>query len=113
MGKITGRPPKAIKQEKFIGYFVTHAQYFVIKQKAEEARVNISDYMRQMAVCGYVRPRWSEEERECFKKWVEIANEVDRVVRIAREEGANTAMLYFVNCRDAIDQLLKRLTHDQ
>jgi hypothetical protein len=39
MGNRSGRPPKAIKQEKFIGYFVTHAQHFVIRQKAEEARV--------------------------------------------------------------------------
>gem|GEM_PF-5685499 len=44
MGNRSGRPPKAIKQEKFIGYFVTHAQHFIIRQKAEEARVNISDY---------------------------------------------------------------------
>lgn len=47
MTKITGRPPEAIKQEKFIGYFVTNEQHAIIQEKAEQAKVNISDYMRQ------------------------------------------------------------------
>ena len=113
MGKKTGRPPKAIKQEKFIGYFVTHAQHFIIRQKAEEARVNISDYMRQMAIYGYVKPRWSEEEREWFKKLVGMSNDLNRLVEIAQKEGSLTAMLHFVSYRDLIDAAIKQLTHDQ
>ncbi len=62
MTKITGRPPKAIKQEKNIGFFVTNEQYSVIQGKAIQAKVNISDYMRQMAVNGYVKVRWTEED---------------------------------------------------
>lgn len=113
MGNRTGRPPKAIKQEKFIGYFVTHAQHFIIRQKAEEARVNISDYMRQMAIYGYVKPRWSEEEREWFKKLVGMSNDLHRLVEIAEKEGALTAMLHFAGYRDLIDAAIKQLTHDQ
>jgi hypothetical protein len=113
MGKITGRPPKAIKQEKNIGFFVTNAQYFIIKQKAEQAGVNISDYLRQTAVYGYVKTRWTAVERECFLKWVGIANDVNRIVEIAEREGATTAMLHFVACRDRIDDLLNRLSHDK
>jgi hypothetical protein len=112
MGKKTGRPPKAIKQEKFIGYFVTHAQHFIILQKAEEAQVNISDYMRQMAIYGYVKPRWSEEEREWFKKLVGMSNDLHRLVEIAQKEGSLTAMLHFVAYRDLIDAAIKQLTHD-
>jgi hypothetical protein len=113
MGNKTGRPPKAIKQEKFIGYFVTHAQHFIIRQKAEEARVNISDYMRQMAIYGQVKPRWSEEEREWFKKLVGMSNDLHRLVEIAQKEGPLTAMLHFVAYRDLIDAAIKQLTHDQ
>ena len=113
MGKITGRPPKAIKQEKNIGFFVTNAQYFIIKQKAEQAGVNISDYLRQTAVFGLVKTRWTAVERECFLKWVGISNDVNRMVKIAREEGARSALLHFIAVRDMIDDLLKRLTHDK
>jgi hypothetical protein len=113
MGKITGRPPKAIKQEKFIGFFVTNAQYFIIKQKADQAGVSISECLRQTAVFGFVKQRWTEAERDCFLQWVGIANGVNQVVKTAQQEGANAAMLYFVACRDMIDEILKQLTDDQ
>jgi hypothetical protein len=67
MTKITGRPPKAIKQEKNIGFFVTNEQYTVIQEKAAQAKVNTSDYMRQMAVNGYVKIRWTEEDVSMLK----------------------------------------------
>jgi len=34
MAKKPGRPPKIKKQEKFVGFFVTKVQHFVIQQKA-------------------------------------------------------------------------------
>ena len=40
MTKKVGRPPKLRKQEKFVGFFVTKVQYFVIQDgagKIEEA----------------------------------------------------------------------------
>ena len=70
MSKITGRPKKPVVQEKNIGFFVTRVQYFIIQQKAERAGVNISDYMRQVAITGYVKTRWTAEERDIFKKMV-------------------------------------------
>ncbi len=70
MTKITGRPPKAVKLEKFIGYFVTNAQHANSQEKAAQAKVNIFDYIRQMAVNGYVRIRWTycfgPDCDECF-----------------------------------------------
>ena len=59
--------------------------------------------MRQMAVYGYVKPRWSEEEREWFKKLIGMSNDLHRLVEIAEKEGALTAMLHFVAYRDLID----------
>jgi hypothetical protein len=69
MNKITGRPKKAIKQEKFLGFFVTNAQHFIIQHRAASALVNMSDYLRQVAIYGHVKSRWTPEERELFKKW--------------------------------------------
>src|SRR5882762_7453656 len=110
MGKITGRPKKGIKQEKNIGFFVTHAQYFVIQQKAGKAGVNISDYMRQVAIFGEVRTRWTPEEREVFKKLVGISNDLQQLVTIARQEGVLATMLYFEKYRTLIDEVIKRLS---
>jgi hypothetical protein len=108
-----GRPKKAIIQEKNIGFFVTNVQYFIIQQKAIEGRVNISDYMRQMAIHGQVRPRWSAEERELFKRLVGMSNDMNQLVRIAQKEGVQHAILYFSQFRDRLDEALKQFSHDK
>jgi hypothetical protein len=80
MSKNNGRPLQATIQEKHIGFYLTHLQYFVVQQKVAEARLNISDYMRQVALNGYVKSRWSAEEREMFKKIVSISNDINELV---------------------------------
>jgi hypothetical protein len=109
MTKLRGRPPKAKKQEKNIGFFVTRAQFFVIQQKMMKAGVNMSDYMRQMAVTGYVKVKWTEEEREMVRKLVNISVDINRLSEIAEKQGAGQAMLFFVRYRDTIDSIIKAL----
>jgi len=111
MTKITGRPKKAIIQEKFIGFYVTHVQYFLIQQKAIQAGVNISDYMRQAAIFAHVKTRWTAEERDLFKKMVSISNDLHQIVTIARQEGATTAMLHFQKYRQQIDEVIQKLSN--
>lgn len=80
MGKKRGRPKKAIaRREKNIGFFVTNDQYSLIRRKAEQAMVNISDYMRQVAIAGEVRARWTDEEREMVKKLIGMSADVHRL----------------------------------
>jgi hypothetical protein len=110
MSKITGRPKKAIVQEKFIGFYVTQAQYSVIQHKVGKAGVTISDYMRQMAIYGDVKTRWTPEERELFKKMVGMSNDLHQVVIVARQEGVLSAMLYFERYRQLIDDVIKGLS---
>ena len=113
MSPITGRPKKARKQEKHIGYAVTMAQYFIIQQKAAKANVNLSDYMRQTAVYGYVKARWTPEERQMIKKLIDMSGDIHRLMDLAKAEGAAGSALYFSSYRDAIDQIIKKLCHDQ
>lgn len=108
-----GRPKKAIVQEKNIGFFVTFAQWAVIRRKAEEARVNISDYMRQVAVEGQVRAKWTAEEREMVKGLIGMSVELHGLVTIAQEQGAGTAMEFFRAYRDIMDEIIKKLCHDR
>jgi hypothetical protein len=113
MSVITGRPKKARKQEKHIGYAVTMAQYFIIQQKAAKANVNLSDYMRQTAVFGYVKARWTPEERQMIKTLIDMSGDIHKLVDLARTEGAAGAALFFSNCRNVIDDITKKLCHDQ
>jgi len=110
MSKITGRPKKAVTRNKNIGFFVTQAQYFIIQQKASQAGVNISDYMRQMAIFGEVRPRWSSEERDIFKKMVGMSNDIHQLPDIARKQGMLQCMVHFERYGKLIDEAIKRLS---
>jgi len=109
MSKITGRPKKAVTRDKNIGFFVTQAQYFIIQQKAAQAGVNISDYMRQMAIFGKIATRWTPEEKELFKKMVSMSNDLHQVAMVARQEGALSALLCFERYRQAMDEVIKRM----
>lgn len=109
MGEIKGRPKKAMRQEKFIGFFVTMLQYYVIQQKAEQAGVNISDYMRQVAVYGVVKTKWTREEREMVKKLIGISADIHQLAEHAQKEGANQTALFFANYRDIMDEIIKKL----
>jgi hypothetical protein len=109
MANRTGRRPKAVRQEKNIGLFVTNEQYAVICEKAAQARVNLSDYMRQAAVSGIVKIRWTEEEVGWLKRLVELSNDLHAVVGIAEKEGMVSAMLFFAKYRDQIDAVIKKL----
>ncbi|HEY4205994.1 MAG TPA: hypothetical protein VGM31_04235 [Puia sp.] len=109
MSKITGRPKKAVTRDKNIGFFVTQAQYFIIQQKASQAGVNISDYLRQAAIFGEVRSRWSPEERDIFKKMVGMSNDIHQLAAAARQEGVLRCALYFEKYGKHIDEMIKRL----
>jgi hypothetical protein len=113
MSPITGRPKKARKQEKFIGYYVTMTQYFIIQQKAAKANVNLSDYMRQTAVYGYVKARWTPDERQMIKTLIDMSGDIHRLVDLAKKEGAAGTALFFSNYRNAIDEIIKKLCHDK
>jgi hypothetical protein len=108
-----GRPKKAIVQEKMVGFYVTFDQWAIIRRKAEKARVNISDYMRQVAIDSQVRAKWTAEEREMVRKLIGMSVELHGLVTIAREQGSTVALELFRGYRDIMDDIIKKLCHDR
>jgi len=113
MSKIKGRPKQAVRQEKNIGFYLTHSQYAVVQRKAAQARVNISDYMRQVALQAEVRAKWTDEEREAVKVLIGISVNLHRAMEIASAQGAAEAMAFFLESRDKMDEIIKKLCHDR
>jgi hypothetical protein len=110
MSEKRGRPKKAIaRREKFIGFYVTHGQYSLIQRKAEKAMVNISDYMRQVAITAEVRARWTAEERDMVKKLIGMSADVHRLAGKASGVGAE----FFKQFGDELDIIIKHLCHDR
>jgi hypothetical protein len=113
MAKKNGRPPKAVRQEKFLGFYATNAEHLIIQQKVFQFRGTFSDYMRKMALYGKVITRWTPEEREQIRKLVDMSNDLNKMVEIAKREGMLTAILHFEKYRNVIDDTIKSIHHAQ
>jgi proline dehydrogenase len=111
--KKEGRPKQAVRQEKNIGFFVTKLQYAVIERKAQQAGVNLSDYMRQAAVHGIVKARWTEEERQMVKQLIGISVDIHSLARQAEEQGVAQTAILFLRYRDIVDSVIKKLCHER
>lgn len=92
---------------------MTRAQSFVMKQKAEKAGVNISDFIRQLVLNGYVKAKWTAEERGMVKQLIGMSVDLHRLVLIAEKEGSTDAVLLFVKYRGIMDSIINTLCHDR
>ena len=107
--KKAGRPAKTIKKEIRACVRFTRYEYFIIKEKAVEAGINASVYIRQTAINGRMIPRISEEELHFVRQLVGISNNINQVAKICNRDGLFEAMQYFENYRNLIDSILKKL----
>lgn len=110
-----GRPKKATtkRQEKFIGFFVTKVQDFVIQQKAAKAGLTVSDYMRQVAINSQIKPRWTEEEREMVKRLIAMSPHIQKIAAEVRQEGALWTAMAFAKYGEELDEMFNKLCHDR
>ena len=88
-------------------------QLLIIQNKMARANLNLSEYMREVAVNGQVKARWTEEEREILRKLVGISIDINQLVETAKKEGAVQTTLYFKKYRDLIDETIKKLRDDR
>ena len=109
VGRKAGRPAKTIKKEIRACVRFTRYEYFIIKEKATEAGVNASVYIRQTAIGGKMIPRITEEELHFVRQLVGMSNNINQVAKISNRDGLFEAMQYFENYRNLIDSILKRL----
>jgi len=108
MVKNKGRPKQAVRQERNIGFYVKHSEYAVIKKKADAACVTISDYMRQVAINGRVKKRWTDAEWRGVKELIGISDALNRLADRVGMLGCEGVAASFVEYRDKFDNFLKK-----
>ena len=117
MSEKRGRPKKDIaRRGKNIGFYVTDDQYLLIQRKAERAMVNVSDYMRQVAIMGEVRARWTAEERDMVRKLVGMSGDLHRMAEDSQAAALGISGVgpeFFQRLRDELDLIIKHLCHDR
>ena len=75
--------------------------------------MNISDYMRQVAVNSEVKAKWTQDEREAVKKLISMSIDLHTLVTIAQAQGQPTAEESFRKYRDITDEIINKLCHDR
>ncbi len=66
--KKAGRPAKSIRKNIRAGVRFTGYEYYIIKEKAAQAGVNASVYIRHAAINGKVNPRLTADELHLIRQ---------------------------------------------
>jgi hypothetical protein len=87
----------------------TKTEYFILEQKAETAGINVSTYLRQLAIKTTITPRLSTEEITIVRQLIGMAANINQVAKICHREGLFEAMQYFERYRKSFDEILLKL----
>ena len=104
-----GRPEKPVKKEIIRSIRFSKTEFFIIKQLALKAGLQITSYVRQTALHGKIISRLSEEERLFVRQLIGIANNLNQLTKKGHQEGFLTAVLLFEKYKNFIDELLEKL----
>jgi hypothetical protein len=91
--KHKGGRPKKLVQRKVTSLLLTKVEYYIIKNKAKNAGMGITTYIRHAAINGKVKAKMDEEERQFVRQLVGIANNLNQLTKKAHQEGLLTAEL--------------------
>lgn len=71
--------------------------------------MNISDYMRQVALHSEVKAKWTPKERGMVKMLIGMSVDLHSLKTVAEEQGVVAAAELFQRYRDIPDELIKKL----
>jgi hypothetical protein len=111
--KHKGRPSASDARENTTGIRLTKAERFIITQKARRTGMNLTTYIRQMAINGKVIGRLNEEDRQIVRELIQMSSDIHQVAMVAKEAGILKATHHYEGLRNRIDELLNRLDHDK
>lgn len=112
--KTGGRPPKSIidKYTKVVSTKLTELQYYAIRNRALQAGLSLSDYIRQAIINGTIIPRLTRQEAEILRQLAGAVNNLNQLARQAYTTGFTHIMQELVELKDQIRTLINRLSDD-
>ena len=109
MAKIKGQSTK----EKRIHFNLTKQQDLITRKNAAKAGLTLSDYLRQVALNGHVKPKWTEEEEQMVIRLTDMSEDIHQLVEQARKEGVLYGALLFRKYTGILDEIVNTLRHKQ
>ena len=107
--KKPGRPFKTIRKEIRACVRLSQVEHFIIKQKAQNAGIKISEYLRKAAFNARIIPKLSEEQVQNVRHLIGMSNNVNQLAKIAHREGLYEATRYFEQYRKQFEEILSKL----
>ncbi len=107
-----GRPPKKVKRQSQLMVRLTETERFVIEEKARDAGMKPSAWLRQAAKKAKVLARLKPDDLKHLRTLTGMANNLNQLTRLAHQEG-----LTFIgqSCKALlleIDLIIKQLSID-
>ncbi len=104
-----GRPKKDLGQKKTyrINIKLITEEYYSLVSKVKNARVTISDFVRDCLKKGYVKERISVEQVDYIRKLCGMANNLNQIARQANTEGYSRASSEYQSLANRIDDVIK------
>ena len=107
--KNSGRPVKDIKREVRACVRFSNYEYYILKGKARQAGINISEYLRQTAIHAKITSRLTTEELHFVRQLAGISNNLNQVAKVFNQQGLFEGMKSFESYRNMIDDILQKL----
>ena len=102
--KSGGRPAKSRidKQKRVVSTKLTELQYYVIKKRAGESGLPVSEYVRQAVVSAEITPRLNRQE----------ANNINQLAHRANAGGFALVAVELVKLKNRIVEIINQLSDD-
>lgn len=107
--KRPGRPEKAVKKEIRAAVRFTEQEYQSLQEKAKQAGIKVSAFIREAVFKTKIVARLSEEERGFIRELVGMSRSLDQVARVCHGENLLQTAEYFEGYRARIDAVLLKL----
>ena len=110
-----GRPPMAATEKlkyKITVRFATK-EYFLLKEKARQAGITLSEYLRSSAATSVVRERLRSQHLHHIHQLTGMANNLNQISRKANAVGYVKVRSEYHHLASEIDNLISRIKDDR
>lgn len=112
MKKSTKNTAKKKLKEKVISARISLLEYQAIKEKAKDAGVSLSKFVRSVLLTGKVVQRISKSDADILRKLSGEANNLNQLARTANTEGFKNVAYDVVSLRGIIVSIINQLSND-
>ena len=106
---IGGRPKKTTHLDKFVSVRFSAEEYEVVKNKAKEAGIRLSQLVRLSALQAIIKSKVTEEEKVLIRQLTGMAINLNQVAHRGNAEGFTFALITFGQYEEKIRAILKKL----